>query len=187
MVSRFAAMAVAILFFEGHLCEGPGLAFGDEDGIIAEAAFAGGHWEDMAVADALELVFFIFPDQRDDGPEACAAVGIVVEVVEQLFDIILVGSFVAGIAGAFYPGFAVERPDFEAGVFAEAAVAGEPMDSSGLLCGVGFEGIVGFGDIDIYTGLAEADYLKGVAYGCLYLFYFMFVVSGKDDAHGFCF
>ena len=109
----------------------PGVAFGNEDGVVAKTAFAGRCGQDMAVADAFELVFGAFPDEGDDGPETRLAIGCGggVEFVQEFFDVVFERAMFSCIAGAVYPGFAIEGGDFEAGVFAKAVGPGEAVDS----------------------------------------------------------
>ena len=86
----FAAVAVAVLFFEGHAGEGAGVTVGNEDGVVAEAVVAVGCFQDCAFADPFEKMFLVIIDEADDCPEPGFSVGVVAEFLEQLCDVLFV-------------------------------------------------------------------------------------------------
>src|SRR5258708_28371255 len=111
-------MVIAVLFFEGHLGEGAGVAIGDEDGIIAEAFGAGGCFEDMSFDDTFEEVFRVVVDEADDAAEARPPMWVVAEFLEDFCDILFAGLVFAGVAGAEDAGLATEGLYFDATVIA---------------------------------------------------------------------
>src|SRR3954454_6679345 len=69
-------MAEAGLFGRRHLAEGAALAFGDEDGVVAESAAAARLGRDLAVDAALvERDLAVGPGQAQGSDEGGAAVG----------------------------------------------------------------------------------------------------------------
>ena len=183
-VGGLTAMAVVVLFGQRQLCEAPGFAVGDEDGVIAEAVVAGGCFEDMAFAGSFEEVLTVVPDEGDDGTEAGAAVRLVFEAMQEEAGVVLVGAVGAREAGAQYAGLAAERVYFETGVFTKAVLAGDPMDSGGFFERVCFEGIVGFGNIDVDACIAEGDDVQDLPDGGLDLFDLVGIIGRKDDGGG---
>src|SRR5258708_14416169 len=101
--------------------------------------------------------------------------------MKQLLHVLLEGAVLSCIAGAFYAGFAIQGGYFEAGIFTEAVLTGEPVNGAGFFRSVGFEGIVGFGDIDVDAGLVKRDDFQFLSDGGLDLFHFMLVVGGENE------
>src|ERR1700677_3422880 len=104
LVGGLTAMTIFVLLGQRQLCEAPGFAVGDEDGVIAEAVFAGGCFADMAFAGPFEEVLAVVPNKGDDGAEAGAAVGLVFEAMQEEAGVVFVGSVGAREAGAQTPG-----------------------------------------------------------------------------------
>ena len=70
-------MADGVFLCVSHLGKRSVVAFGLEDGIIAETLCAASLVKDVARADAFEEIFLSFICSRNNGAKSCAAIGFI--------------------------------------------------------------------------------------------------------------
>src|SRR5437588_2833232 len=117
------AVADVALDFVGQLAESLRVAFGHEQGVVAEAARAARLARDAPLTDALERVDLAGRGvcDRDDADEACAPLLVArgLKLSEEFAHAFGVGRLRAGVARRVDPGPAAERVHDEAGVVRE--------------------------------------------------------------------
>ena len=133
-------------------------------------------------------MLFTPKDQRHDGAEAGAAVGLALHLPEQQAHIglrVMVGApLLSGIAGRTHSRSAIEGVHLQAGVVGEAIVAVALFHPAGFEQGIALDGVGGLGDIVVTSYLGQRQHTAIAPHYLPHFLQFMGIVGGKHYLFG---
>lgn len=152
-----------------------------EHGIVAETAFATLLAEDCTLDDAFKEMLLSITDEGYGRTETCTAIGLVLQLVEQTFDVglsIVARPIAIHVAEACceYAWTSVESLHLKSRIVGEAIYAIVLMDVACLLEGVTLERICRFGYVIMATYVCQSLHRIPFAQYLSYLFQFVGVV-----------
>lgn len=157
LLRSLGPVADLVLFGIAHFRKGLGIAFGHEDGVVAEAGRSFPCLDNLTFDDAFEQMFLSVDDQGEDGAELCLAVLYAFQVMKQLLHVGFGVVGIACIAGRVDAWRSVQRFHFEAGIVGKAVQVVIVINVSCLYQGVSCQGISCLGNVCLAVDVLHAE------------------------------